>query len=53
MIGGKEDRPAFAYLCKDLTMKHELEKKLIERAIDQDMSNGDIFDAMQGQRFSY
>ncbi len=49
MIGEKEDRPAFAYLCKDLTMKHELEKKLVERATDQDMPNGDIFDAMQGQ----
>lgn len=49
MIGEKEDRPAFAYLCKDLTMKHELEKKLVERATDQDMPNGDIFDAMQCQ----
>ena len=49
MIGEKENRPAFAYLCKDLTMKHELEKKLVERATDQDMPNGDIFDAMQGQ----
>lgn len=49
MIGEKEDRPAFAYLCKDLTMKHELEKKLVERATDQDISSGDIFDAMQGQ----
>ncbi len=49
MIGEKEDRPAFAYLCKDLTMKHELEKNLVERATDQDMPNGDIFDAMQSQ----
>ncbi len=49
MIGEKEDRPAFSYLCKDLIMKHELEKKLVERATDQNMPNGDIFDAMQGQ----
>lgn len=49
LIGEKEDRPAFAYLCKDLTMKHELEKKLVDRAMDQDMPNEDIFDAMQGQ----
>lgn len=49
MIGEKENRPAFAYLCKDLAMKHELEKKLAERAMDQNMPNGDIFDAMQSQ----
>lgn len=49
MIGEKEERPAFAYLCKDLTMKHELEKKLIDRAMGQDMPDEDIFDAMQSQ----
>ena len=47
MIGEKEDRPAYAYLCKDLTMKHELEKKLVERAEDDSMSGEEIFDAMQ------
>lgn len=49
MVGEKSDRPAYAYLCKDLAMKHELEKHLIERAEDQDMSDSDVFDAMQGQ----
>lgn len=49
MIGQKEDRPAYAYLCKDLAMKHELEKHLIERADDQDLSSEEIFDAMQEQ----
>jgi len=47
MIGEKEDRPAYAYLCKDLTIKHELEKKLIERAEDDSLSGEEIFDAMQ------
>lgn len=49
MIGEKNDRPAYAYLCKDLAMKHELEKHLIERAEDQGMSDGAVFDAMQSQ----
>lgn len=49
MIGEKEDRPAYAYLCKDLSMKHELEKHLIERAEDEALSGGEIFDEMQGQ----
>ncbi len=49
LIGEKSNRRAYAYLCKDLSMKRELEKHLIERAEDQDMSDGDIFDAMQTQ----
>ena len=36
-IGEKEDRPAYAYLCRDLTMRNELQKHLLERAVDQDM----------------
>jgi hypothetical protein len=48
-IGVKEDRHAYAYLCRDLTMKHELEKKLIERAEDQDLPTDEIFDTMQTQ----
>lgn len=48
-VGEKDDRPAYAYFCKDLAMKHELEKHLIERAEDQNMSDSDVFDAMQGQ----
>jgi transposase len=46
-IGEKEDRPAYAYLCKDLTTKHELERRLVERAEDESLSNGDIHDNMQ------
>lgn len=49
LIGEKENRPAYAYLCKDLSMKHELEKHLVECAEDQGMSGGDIFEAMQAQ----
>ena len=49
MIGEKNNRPAYAYLCKDLAMKHELEKHLVERAGDQGMSDDDVFDAMQNQ----
>lgn len=49
MIGEKENRPAYAYLCKDLTMKHELEKKLVERAEDESLSGEEIFDSMQKQ----
>lgn len=49
MIGEKENRTAYAYLCKDLAMKHELEKHLVERTEDLDMADGDIFDAMQSQ----
>ena len=46
-IGEKEDRKAYAYLCKDLTTKHELQKHLIEQAEDEDMQGGEIFDAMR------
>lgn len=49
LIGVKENRPAYAYLCRDLSIKHELEKHLIEHAEDQNLSGEDIFDAMQEQ----
>ena len=48
-IGKKEDKPAYAYLCKDMTMRHEQEKKLIERAGDESLSGADIFDDLQKQ----
>jgi transposase len=38
---------AYAYLCKDLTMKHELERHLIERAEDEQMSGEAIYDSMR------
>lgn len=49
LIGAKENRPAYAYLCRDLFIKHELEKRLIERAEDQNLSGEEIFSAMQEQ----
>jgi transposase len=49
MIGSKEDRPAHAYLCLDLAMKHELERKLGARAEDEDMPTDEVFDEMQAQ----
>ncbi len=48
-IGLKEDKPAYAYLCKDMAMQHELEKHTIERAGDEDLSGADIFDDLQKQ----
>lgn len=48
-IGQKENRPAYAYLCKDMTMKHEQEKHTIECAGDEGLSGADIFDDLQKQ----
>jgi transposase len=48
-VGEAEDRLAYAYLCKDLTMKHELEKKLVERAEDEKLADTEIYDTMQSQ----
>ena len=48
-IGKKADRPAYAYLCKDMAMRREQEKKLIERAGDESLSGADIFDDLQKQ----
>ena len=49
LIGAKENRKVYAYLCRDLSIKHELEKHLIERAQDQRLSGEEIFDTMQEQ----
>ena len=46
-IGEKEDRSAYAYLCRDLTMRNELQKHLLERAVDQDMADEEVYDAMR------
>jgi hypothetical protein len=48
-IGKKEDKPAYAYLCKDMAMRHEQEKKLIQRAGDESLSGADIFEDLQKQ----
>lgn len=49
LIGQKEDRPAYAYLCKDMTMHNEGQKHAIERARDENLSGQDIFDDLQKQ----
>ncbi len=49
MIGQKEDRPAYAYLCKDMTMHNEGQKRTIERAVDACLSGADVFDDLQKQ----
>ena len=48
-IGQKEDRPAYAYLCKDMTMQNEGQKRAIERADDESLSGADIFEDVQKQ----
>lgn len=45
-IGEKEDRPAYAYLCLDCSMKREEEYKLSQRASDTAMDSAEI----HGQR---
>jgi len=49
MIGSKENHSAYAYLCIDLAMKHELEKNLVLRAEDEDLSTEEVYDTMQKQ----
>ena len=48
-IGQKEDRPAYAYLCKDMSMHNEEQKHTIEHANDENLSGADIFDDLQKQ----
>lgn len=42
LVGKKNDNPAYVYLCKDLLMIHELEKHLVQRAEDENVT-GVIF----------
>ena len=46
-IGQKEDRSAYAYLCKDMAMRHEQEKHTIDRALDERLSGAYVFDNIQ------
>lgn len=46
-IGQKGDRPAYAYLCKDMVMHNEGQNHAIERARDENLSGADIFDDLQ------
>ena len=48
-IGKKENRPAYAYLCKDMTMHNEGQKHMVEKAHDESLSGADIFDDLQKQ----
>ena len=48
-IGQRENRPAYAYLCKDMTMHNEEQKHTIEKANDESLSGADIFDDLQKQ----
>ena len=41
-IGDKKNRPAYAYLCLDCTMKREEEYHLSQRVTDVDLSTDDI-----------
>lgn len=46
-IGQKGDRPAYAYLCKDMVMHNEGQNHAIERARDENLSGADIFEVLQ------
>ena len=48
-IGEKENRQAYAYLCKDMTMHNEGQKHAIERAGDENLTGPEIFDDLQKQ----
>jgi len=48
-IGEKADRPAYAYLCLDCTMKREEEFKLSQRISDVDMNVADIHEERRRQ----
>ena len=49
MIGQKENRKAYAYLCKDMTAYNEGQKNAIARAEDESLTASDIFDDLQKQ----
>ena len=46
-IGQKEDRQAYAYLCKDMTMSRVESTHAIEYAVDKGLSGEDVFDEIQ------
>ena len=46
-IGKKHDKNAYAYLCKDLTTAHQLQKQLVRETADQDLRGDQIYDEMQ------
>lgn len=49
LIGEKSDRPAYAYLCLDCTMKREEEYKLSLRISDTDMNASEIHEKRSSQ----
>ena len=48
-IGQKENRKAYAYLCKDMTAYNEGQKNAIARAEDESLTASDIYDDLQKQ----
>lgn len=46
-IGQKEDRSAYAYLCKDMAIHSKEQKHIIEHANDEGLSGADIFDDLK------
>ena len=49
MIGGKGDRPAHAYLCKDVNEYDDHSRHLCAKADDQTMSDDELYDEMSKQ----
>ena len=48
-IGQKENRKAYAFLCKDMTAYNEGQKNAIARAEDESLTASDIYDDLQRQ----
>ena len=48
-IGQKNNRRAYAYLCKDMTMHNEGQKHAVERAEDEKLTGAEIFDDLKKQ----
>lgn len=49
MIGKKEDKKAYAYLCKDMNMNHLLQEHVLAKARDQGMKAEKVHDEIQEQ----
>ena len=45
-IGQKSDKPAYAYLGLDITMRDQQKARLVERMSDEHMSDGEVYDSM-------
>lgn len=45
-IGQKSDKPAYAYLGLDITMRDQQKTRLVEKMSDEHMSDGEVYDSM-------